>query len=142
MGYRRRAGLFLRRRGKAESTRPHRREGRPRGVTEKSCGSKKRLALTAKGEIYPARQRERFGKAHCLKRRFDRRALLVPVIPGGRGEKHEIVLHAARAEQRVPPELTERGFRAVFPAVEHHDGEIAGNAEPPERVPRPRAAER
>ena len=137
MGYRRRTGLFFRRRGKAESTRPHRREGRPRGVAEKSCGSKKRLALTAKGEVHPARQRERFGKAHCLKRRFDRRALLVPVIPGRRGEKHEIVLHAARAEQRVPPELPERGFRAVFPAVEHHDGEIAGNAEPPEGVPRP-----
>ena len=76
MGYRRRAGLFLRRRGKAESTRPPCREGRPRGVAEKSCGSKKHLALAAKGEVHPARQRERFGKAHCLKRRFDRRALL------------------------------------------------------------------
>ena len=135
--YRRRAGIFFRRRRKAKRARPPRRERYSRRVAEKGGAGEKALALAAGGEVHSPRQRERFGKAHRFERRFDRRALLVPVVSGGRGEKYEIVLHAARAEQRVPPELPERGFRAVVPAVEHHDGKIAGDAEPPKGFPRP-----
>ena len=104
--------------------------------TRARAAGEKRFPLAAGGKVHPARQGERFGKAHGLQRRLERRALLVPVVSGRRGEEHEIVLYAACAEQRVPPKLPERGLRAVFPAVEHHNGEIPGDAEPPERFPR------